>query len=151
MNRLKKYILPIVEEVTQKLGYLLIAVEIRGSGTNPIIEVYVDGKTAITTEDCSLISGEIQDILDSKNIADLKKYRLDVSSPGIDRPLKFIEQFEKHIGREFNVKFNAGENTENIEGKLVAIEGDVLVFEKNNSKLNIKFENIIKAKVKISF
>ena len=106
MNKLKKDILPIVRSVAEKLGYLLIEFEVKGNRNNPIFEVFVDGKSPITTDDCSLISRKIEEEIDSRENVELKKYRLDVSSPGVDRPLKFIEQFEKHVGGTLKLKLN---------------------------------------------
>jgi len=151
MNKLKKDILQLIRKVVNKLGYLLIDVELKGTRNNPFIEVFVDGKKAVTTEDCSLISREIEKEIDAEGTFDFTRYRLDVSSPGINRPLKFIEQFEKHLGREFSLKFKENEKVVHLKCRFIGIEGNLLTFEKNNKLFKIKFENIIKAKVEISF
>jgi len=77
-------------------------------------------------------------------------YRLDVSTPGVNRPLKYLEQYKKHINRKFEVRYKSGENKKSIAGKLVKIENDNLYFY-SGRELTIKFKDIIKAKVLVSF
>jgi len=78
-------------------------------------------------------------------------FRLDVSSPGIDRPLKFLKQYQKHVNRKFDVSYQSGEEIKKLSGKLAAIEGDYLTFISNNKEVIINFNNIEKANVIVSF
>ena len=79
------------------------------------------------------------------------KYRLDVSSPGTDKPLKFLSQFPKHINRKFEVSYTSNDETKKLSGKLIKVEGDTLVFLSNQNEISINFNNIKKAKVIVSF
>ena len=78
-------------------------------------------------------------------------YELVVSSPGTDEPIKYIEQYPKHVGREFKISYEDNDLVKSIEAKLVQVLNNVLVFEYKNEQLNIDYNKIKKAKVKISF
>lgn len=146
----KHYFLSKIEEIVKSNGFFLIDLIQRGDSHLKIIEIFIDGQKGITTVDCSSISRQINEVIELENLIE-SNYRLDVSSPGVDRPLKFIEQFPKHLNRKFEVTFKEGEESKKISGKLVRIEGDQLYFESGKSEFRINFNEIITAKVLISF
>jgi ribosome maturation factor RimP len=113
-----------------------------------VIEVFIDGEINISADECALISKEITKQIDEKKL--LKSYRLDVSSPGVDRPLIYLKQYPKHLNRLFEIEFNASGSSSTFKGKLVSIEDEVLTFQ-SNKEIKIKFQDIIKAKVLVSF
>ncbi|MCX7798309.1 MAG: hypothetical protein N2249_06780 [Melioribacter sp.] len=145
----KAKILEKIEEIVASEGFLLIDLIMRGDDKLRVIEVYIDGENAITTDDCMKVSRAVENFLNSENI--FKNYRLDVSSPGVDRPLKYLVQFHKHINRKFEVSYKEGDKTIKVTGKLIRIDGQDLYFQERNNELKINFEDIIKAKVLISF
>lgn len=151
MNHFNKNIVEIARESAEKLGFLLIDVSFRGDERNRIIEIYIDSETGITTEDCARLSDEINTILDEKNIIS-SNYRLDVSSPGVDRPLKYLAQYSKHQNRKFEIVYSINEDSQTkAVGRLDHIEDNVLYFNINNVLTPIGFEKIKSAKVLISF
>ena len=77
-------------------------------------------------------------------------YRLDVSSPGTDRPLIYLKQYSKHIDREFEVSYTSAEKKKKLKGKLISMNGEQLTFF-TDKEIEINFNDIIKAKVLISF
>ena len=150
MNK-KDQIKEIIEEVVSRYGYLLIDVAFRGDQKNKIIEIFIDHeKDGVTTKACASISRDIGEKIDLEELI-TSKYRLDVSSPGLDRPLKYIQQFAKNVERKFAVEYQAEEGTDKFEGKLVSVEGEKLTFNINKEEVAINFENIKSAKVIISF
>ncbi len=78
-------------------------------------------------------------------------YQLIVSSPGVEEPLKYIEQFFKHIGRVLKISFDDGEKIQSIEARLSGIIDEELTFIYKNDEIKINFKNLKKAKVKLSF
>jgi len=150
MNK-KEQILNIIEQVVSRYGYLLIDVVFRGDQKNKIIEIFIDHeKDGVTTKACASISREIGEQIDVEELI-TSKYRLDVSSPGIDRPLKYIQQFAKNVNRKFEIEYTTENGTEKFEGKLNAIEENRLTFTKEKEEIIIDFPNIKSAKVLISF
>lgn len=150
MDRNRHKIVEFSKEAAEKFDCLLIDVELRGDSRNKIIEVFIDNEKGITAEVCGDVSKEINVLLEQENIFD-GKYRLDVSSPGIDRPLIYLKQFPKNIGRQFKVIYKSDDNKESFEGKLERINGEFLEFSVKKELRTIPFESIITAKVKISF
>ena len=164
MNLFEDNIKEIAGIAAEKYGFFLIDILYRGKKGNRIIEIYIDGETNVSADDCAKVSSEID--IQLENFPDLgSNYRLDISSPGVDRPLKFLKQFPKHINRKFDVEYLFGEETKKISGKLIRIDGNDLVFyvNSNQSKTQAKkleslageniinFNSIINAKVIVSF
>ncbi|MGE5680032.1 MAG: ribosome maturation factor RimP [Bacillota bacterium] len=119
MNPLQKNITEITEQVAEKLGFLLIEVSLKGDNRSRIIEIFIDSSKGVTIDDCAQLSREVTTVIESTDLI-TTKYRLDVSSPGIDRPLKFPEQFHQHINRKFEIILK--DNPEADSDKNVSVE-----------------------------
>ena len=150
MSLLDENIKEIVTKDVEKNGFLLIGLILRGTEHNRVIEVFIDGEKDVSADDCASVSREIESHLNDL-LAKHPNFRLDVSSPGIDRPLKFLKQFHKHVNRKFDISYRSGEEIKKLSGKLAAIEGDHLTFISNNKEVIINFNNIVKANVIVSF
>mgnify|MGYP002353330694 CR=1 FL=1 len=149
MDLIKEKIINIVTETVAKNGFFLIELIIRGLEKNRIIEVYIVGEKDISADDCAFVSREIDQQLEALTEF---PYRLDVSSPGVDRPLKFLKQYPKHLNRNFEVSYFQNDETKKLSGKLIALEGEELTFLINNqAEKKVNFNKIKKAKVTISF
>ena len=149
MNSIKQNILNAVKEISDKNNLFLLEVLFRGTEQNWVIEIFIDGEDILSADDCARISREINQVIEEKVLLN-SAYRLDVSSPGVDRPLKYFKQYKKHINRKFEIRYKSGENKKSITGKLVKIEDNNLYFYSGREQV-IKFEDIIKAKVLVSF
>ena len=150
MDLKKKILYGKIAETAEKHGCLLVDVTFRGSNNNPVVEVFVDNEDGVTIELCSDISREINEIIETEELL-AANFRLDVSSPGVDRPLKFLQQYKKHLNRNFEVTYIIGEEKKKIKGKLIKINGEKLIFESGKSEIEIDFNSIKSAKVLISF
>lgn len=150
MDLFKENIIKISNEIAEKLGFFVVDISFRGDQRKRIIEVFVDGEKNVSADDLAEISREINKTIEANDLIK-ESYRLDVSTPGVDRPLKYLKQFPKHINRNFEITFNTEDGIKTVNGKLMAVEGDIinLLAEKNN--IIIKFNTITKAKVLISF
>ncbi len=146
----KKKITEKISEAVQHEGFLPVEVVIRGDQRKPVIEVFIDAEENITAGDCARMSSKIDSMFEEENLVK-GNYRLDVSSPGIERPLKFIEQFPKNVGRKFEIVYKPDEKEEKFTGKLIKAAGNELTFSVGKTEKIIGFEEIIKAKVLISF
>lgn len=150
MDIIKENIVRISNEIAEKLNFFVIDITFRGDNRKKIIEVFVDAEKNIDADNLAEISREINSILEEQDIIQ-QAYRLDVSTPGVDRPLKFLKQFPKHINRNFEVTYKAGDETKTITGKLLSVEREELTFLSDKKELLIEFNNITTAKVIISF
>jgi len=148
MNQNFENIRDIAKQIAEQNNLFLIDLIVRGSESSRVIEVFIDGEINITADECALVSREISKKIDEREI--LKSYRLDVSSPGVDRPLIYLKQYLKNLNRLFEIEFNASGTSSTFKGKLISIEDEVLTFQ-SNKEIKIKFPDIIKAKVLVSF
>lgn len=150
MKLKKQRIHSIIEEIVHSSEYLLVDAVIRGSEHKPVIEVFIDSAKGVTTVECADVSRKLHVALEDKDIVN-QSYRLDVSSPGVDRPLKFLEQFQKNIDRKFKIKYHNDETTSEFEGKLISINNTELCFSVNKEEVIVEFAQVVSAHVLISF
>ncbi|VAX18167.1 hypothetical protein MNBD_IGNAVI01-1766 [hydrothermal vent metagenome] len=149
MNLNKKEILEKTKEMTEDLGYLFIDMDFRGDARNRILEIYIDNETGVTVDDCKNVSRALGDMIEEDSLIE-SRYRLDVSSPGIDRPLKYIQQFKRNIGRSFELKLEDESNSK-LEGKLLEVADNDLKFQIKKEIKVINIKNIKSAKVLVRF
>jgi ribosome maturation factor RimP len=117
-----------IEERVAALGYELVELERAGSKARPILRVRVDvvgGEpgVSVTVEDCARVSRAIEDYLDdTPEISE--RYVLEVSSPGVERPLVRTADFTRFAGREIAVKLSKSlaSGAKRVEGELVGLE-----------------------------
>lgn len=114
-----------IAEMCEQHGVYLIALELRGSKERRIVEIYVDKPEGISLDECGDVSDSIGEMLESMKAFPLA-YRLDVSSPGVERPLVHRWQYPRNIGRLLAVDFQNG-NT--IKGRLSATDGETITLE----------------------
>lgn len=150
MDLIKENITKISAEIAEKLGFFLVDVVFRGDQRKRIVEIYVDGEENVSADNLADISREINTIIEEQNLIK-GSYRLDVSTPGVDRPLKYLKQFPKHLNRNFEITYNTGTEIKTITGKLLGLKGEELTFLSEKNNLIVEFKNITKAKVLISF
>lgn len=150
MDKLKENIVEISNKIAEKLGYFVIEVIIRGDSRKRIVEIFVDAQQNVSADDLAEMSREINSIIEEESIIK-ESYRLEVSSPGVDRPLKFLQQYPKHVNRNFEVVYKSGEEEKKFTGKLKSVERDELIFVSAGKDILIKFNSITTAKVLISF
>lgn len=150
MDIIKENIVRISNEIAEKLNFFVIDINFRGDNRKKIIEVFVDAEKNIDADNLAEISREINSIIEDQDIIQ-QAYRLDVSTPGVDRPLKFLKQFPKHINRNFEVTYKTGDETRTMTGKLLSVEREELTFLSDKKEVLIEFKNITTAKVIISF
>ncbi|AFH48349.1 Hypothetical protein IALB_0637 [Ignavibacterium album JCM 16511] len=149
MEAIKEKILKIVQNSISGTEFFLIETNIRGDQRKRIIEVFVDSAKNISADDLAELSRSINEILSEDE--EVGNYRLDVSTPGVDRPLKFIEQFPKNINRNFELEYNFGDEIKKLKAKLISVNGSELTFSDGKNEFLINHNQIIKAKVLISF
>jgi ribosome maturation factor RimP len=153
MNVEKRVTELVEEKIADRPDLFLVDVQMHGSG---ILSILVDGDNGVAISDCVAISRHVGFHLEEENTIE-QAYRLEVSSPGIDTPLKSFRQFQKNINRSLKIKLKSG-NTK--EGKLMQVEESSVsiqesVKEKGKKAVLIEtlipFEDISEAIVLVSF
>ena len=131
------------------MGLELVEVQFRLEGHGWVLRLFIDGKEGITVDHCSQVSRELGDFLDVENLID-HAYHLEVSSPGLERPLRSLKDFQTYIGRKAKLKLRDVENQRVLIGNISKVEGETveLVLE-DGSRCLIAFEQIRKARLSL--
>lgn len=124
------------------LGYELVDLESSRSG---MLRVFIDSPRGITVEDCARVSHHLTRAFAVEGV---DYERLEVSSPGLDRPLKRLEDFTRFAGREASVKLKLPvEGRRRYEGRIAGIEEGRVVLEIEGERRHIAFEDIDRARL----
>ncbi|MBU5314266.1 ribosome maturation factor RimP [Tissierella carlieri] len=138
MNR--KGIISIVKEICEQLadelGYELVDVEFLKEGSNYFLRVYLDKPGGINLDDCQKVSQLLSDKLDDKDPI-TTPYYLEVSSPGLDRPLKNDKDLKRNLGKEIEIKLY-----EPLKGKKI-IEGILEDYEEKTIVIRTEINEIV--------
>jgi ribosome maturation factor RimP len=146
--RIPEELRSIVDESVTACNAHVVDLIVRGDHRRPVVEIYVDAESGVTTELCSEISRRVSAGVDAGGFLS-DGYRLEVSSPGIDRPLIFPWQYRKHVGREIFVRCGKIAGTESeVRGKLTAAgDTDIRITAAKGKEMQIAFTDIHEAKV----
>ena len=126
----------------------IVQVEIVGSTKNPTVRVFIDKSGGVTHEDCSAVSRRIEMILDAEDFLP-SAYLLEVSSPGLERGLYNLKDFERFAGNLAKVKTNRPvDGQKNFRGRIISVEGEEIVFE-DKTKGTVRFPHSAVAKANL--
>ncbi len=128
-------------------GCELVAVEYFPQGNNQTLRVYIDKQDGVTVDDCERVSHQISGVLDVEDpIAG--HYLLEVSSPGLDRPLEGARDFERFRGREVRLRLHAALNGQrNFKGLLMGLRGAQVVLEVDGREIELPLRDIDRARL----
>jgi ribosome maturation factor RimP len=134
------------EPVVESMGYELVGVEFLGDGGYGTLRVYIDRDSGVNLDDCAAISHQISGILDVEEPIK-QAYDLEVSSPGIDRPLFKLADFERFAGNTARIKLAAGLlGRKNFKGELQGVADSKLVtIEVDGEVFDLPYADIAKA------
>ena len=126
----------------------LIDLVVHGEKGNRILQVFVDTEAGVTVDQCTAISRTLSETISRTKLVP-GTYRLEVSSPGADRPLKYSWQYRKHLGRPFRVKRQTTDGTSSVEGTLSSADETEITLEQSGSgdSVRVPFGEIVEAKV----
>ena len=147
----------IAEEIAAPLGMGIVDLEYKREGRDMVVRLFIEKEGGITLDDCSAVSRELSDILDVEDFMP-EHYTLEVSSPGICRPLKKIADYERFIGHLVKVKTfealtdDAGNKRKTFVGKLAGIEGAVVAIHLTEGQnAAIPLDKVAKANLEFEF
>ena len=137
----------IIRPVVEGLGYECWGMEYLSHGKHSVLRVFIDGENGVMLQDCEVVSRQISGVLDVEDpIAG--EYALEVSSPGMDRPLYTLDQFERYVGHRVNLKLRMPfDGRRKFEGVLKCIEGSDVVVIVDDSEYLLPIDSIDKANV----
>ena len=132
------------------LGLELFEVQFRREGHGWVLRVFIDAETGVTLNHCSDVSRELGNYLDVEDCID-HAYHLEVSSPGLERPLRSTADFIRFVGKKARVKLhNQMEDAKVFEGAIESVVGDLIQLKlADGGSLQCTFEMINKARLAI--
>lgn len=129
-SKIEQLVMPIINQN----NFELVDIEFLKEGSNWYLRIYVDKQGGFTIDDCELVSKQLGEILEKDDPIE-QPYILEVSSPGLDRPLKKESDFIKHKGEVVDVKlYKAINKTKEFQGILKGLENDIVTIEDETGK-----------------
>jgi len=136
-------IVELIEQVVTGLGYELVDFEL--SPRARLLRVFIDIERGITVDDCATVSNQLQRVFEVENV---DYDRLEVSSPGLDRPLKKLADFERFAGHEIQLRLSLPvDNQRNFIGVLQGVRDGAVTLTTEKGELTFPFEDIEKARL----
>ena len=124
------------------LGYELLGIERQQSAGGTLVRLYIDSDNGIVVEDCEKVSRQVSDVLDVEQAVS-GGYVLEVSSPGLDRPLFTPEHYRVHIGAEVKVRLRTlVQGRRNLAGTLVAATEELATINIGEEQVDVPY-NVI--------
>lgn len=129
------------------LGFELVDAELVGGRQHQTLRVYIDGPQGVTIDDCAEVSRQLSAVLDVEDPFP-GSYTLEVSSPGLDRPLVTPADFRRFQGATVKVRlFSALDGRRNFTGRVMDTTADEVVVEVDNEHFRLRFDAIERARL----
>ena len=137
----------LVGPIAVALGYELWGIEYLSHGKQSIVRIYIDSPDGIDVDDCAKLSRQVSSVFDVEDPI-MGEYTLEVSSPGMDRPLFTLEQFSRYVGEQVKVRLRSPfDGRRNFSGQMTGVEGDDIVVAVDDHEYLLPFDMIDKANV----
>lgn len=144
MFTLEEKLAKIIRTSVSGLGYELVGVEFTQNRV-PTLRVYIDSTKGISLDDCAIVSNQVSAVLDVEDPIDVL-YNLEVSSPGLDRPLFTPEHYINHKGKEIKITLClAVKNNRKWQGVINAVDGEVLTLSVKGKDESFALSNVQRA------
>ena len=141
----------LVEPILDEMGFELVDVEYLSHYGKWVLRLYIDKEAGVTIDDCVRVSREIGDLIDVKE-AVTHEYTLEVSSPGIDRPLRKEKDFHGAVGKKVKIKMRKPIGTRrNFVGYLKRFQDEKLHVEVDNEMVLLSLKDIEKSHLVYEF
>jgi ribosome maturation factor RimP len=147
----------IAEDIIASLGLEFVELEYKQEGRKMVLRLFIDKEGGISLDDCTSVSKELSAVLDVEELIPAK-FTLEVSSPGLNRPLKSVADYEKSIGRLVKVKTfeaipdDAGNKRKTFLGNLVSFSGKIITIHlQEGQRAEIPLDKVAKANLEFEF
>jgi len=149
-NSVSEQVREIAARVAEENDLEFVHAETTGANKNLTIRVFIDKKGGVTHEDCALVSRNIETILDAGDVIP-SAYVLEVSSPGLERGLYSLKDFEKFVGHLAKVKTEMPiDEQKNFRGRIIGIKDEAIIFDdKTKGEVSFPYSAVAKANLEI--
>lgn len=149
-NKLKNsvaLITGLIEPTVSALGLELWGIEHIQQGKYSLLRIYIERDAGVVIEDCEQVSKQVSALLDVEDPIS-GEYTLEVSSPGIERPLFSAKQFAQFAGSEVKLRMHSPvSGRRNFKGKIVKVEGDSISLHVDDADIDLNFSDVDKANI----
>ncbi|PVZ71780.1 ribosome maturation factor RimP [Pelagibaculum spongiae] len=146
-DRLQTMVQPSVEA----LGFEFVGLDYRAQGRHSLLRIYIDAEQGINVDDCALVSRQVSAVLDVEDPI-TGEYTLEVSSPGIERPLFTAEHYRAYVGERLEIRTTVPvDGRRNFVGTLAAADDDAVDVEIDGQVYKLALIQIDRARLKPQF
>jgi len=151
LNLIADQIISLAEPILDEMGFELVDAEYLSEHGRWVLRLYIDKTDGITVDDCARVSREVEGIIDIKDIIN-NEYVLEVSSPGLNRPLKKEKDFIRVIGKKIRVRMrNPVDGRKNYSGRLKKYKDRDIYLEVDGELMALSRQDIEKANLVYEF
>jgi ribosome maturation factor RimP len=143
----------IAQRVAQSEGMEIVEVEVKGGGAHRFVRISIDKPEGVTHGDCELISQHVGTILDVEEVVPGGNYTLEVSSPGVERKLVKLQDYERFQGKKAKIVLKEPiDQKRTFEGALAGVAGNEIALEvAPGQTVHVPFEQVQKANLKFEW
>ena len=152
MENMQKKITELAGSVAREYGVRIVDIELAGGVRRPTVKIFIDKEGGVTLDDCERVSRAVSAVLDVEDPI-RTPYMLEVSSPGLDRPLKGLDDFESSVGKLARVVTReAMEGQTFLFGRIAGVKGNMIrLLIENEKEIEVPYEKVSKARLEIEF
>jgi len=145
MEQAADRLMALFEPVITSMGYELVGILYRPSRGEGLLRIYIDSESGINVDDCAQVSYQVSGILDVEDPVP-GHYRLEVSSPGVNRPLFTLEHYRRYIGETARLRLlGTWEGRRSLSGTLVGVEDDHVIIDDQSGRYRVPFDRVDRA------
>lgn len=151
MSRLEQTLVQMLTPAVEALGFEMVGIEFVRAGKHSILRVFIDHEKGIDVDDCADVSHQVSAVLDVEDPISTE-YNLEVSSPGMDRPLFTKAHYERFVGEIISIRLSVPmDNRRNFKGRLLSCENGQISVEVDGETFLIAIANIDKGNLVPTF
>ena len=138
-------LIDIVSPAVEALGFEFVGLEYKPAGKHSLLRIFIDSEQGINVDDCAEVSHQVSAVMDIEDPIHTE-YRLEVSSPGADRPLFTLPHYQQFIGNEVSLKLVASvDGRRKFKGVIAAVEQETITIKVDGTGFNFKLHQIEQA------
>ena len=135
----------LIEPAVIALGYELVGIEYVPQGAYSMLRIYIDADDGINLDDCTKVSHQVSGLLDVEDIIS-GQYNLEVSSPGLDRPLFTLEHFRRFVGQDAKIRLSMPlEGQRRFKGRITSVSDEAVLLNVEENEVVLPIDLIEKA------
>jgi ribosome maturation factor RimP len=145
MAQASEKLIAMIEPAVTALGFELVGVEYVPQGHHSLVRIYIDHENGINVDDCGNVSHQVSAVLDVEDPI-RGVYTLEVSSPGLERPLFKLEHYARFAENLAEIRLHAPLNgRRKFKGRILGVEGDEVILEMDGEEFRLAIDNVDKA------